>query len=293
MIYHAKFSEDETFRYEWACNAAHKSVELLKPRVLNFIMLNPSTADTHTLDPTVTRCLNRAKTIGFNILVVTNLFALRATDPKQLYENKNPIGEENDATLLKIAKNSDMVIVGWGLHGKLLGRAKYVENLLIDNGIDLYALDITKAGFPKHPLYVSYTRQPEIYRKGKNNLTNSESSGSVSVTSQNTKGHIMTQTSPSTRAAALERAIEIMEDEKQKLDALNANHAIAQVIYWKAYHASAVANLTLSEHEKQEEIYRKEVDADLELHKIKIEVLKATAAYDLAHLKARRINRSE
>src|SRR5580693_7206992 len=62
-----------------------------------FIMLNPSTADHRNDDPTITRCRNRAlrdNTAGR--LVVVNLFALRATDPRALTRHPEPVGPGND-----------------------------------------------------------------------------------------------------------------------------------------------------------------------------------------------------
>ena len=51
---------------------------------VNFIMLNPSTADAQEDDPTIRRCIGFAKAWGYGGIVVTNLFAYRATNPKEL-----------------------------------------------------------------------------------------------------------------------------------------------------------------------------------------------------------------
>jgi hypothetical protein len=58
---------------------------------LNIIMLNPSTADHEVDDPTITRCVERAKRLGFGGLVVTNLFAFRATYPVDLASARDPV----------------------------------------------------------------------------------------------------------------------------------------------------------------------------------------------------------
>ena len=52
-------------------------------RKVNFVMLNPSTATEVQNDPTVERCEQRARALGFGAFCVTNIFAWRDTDPKK------------------------------------------------------------------------------------------------------------------------------------------------------------------------------------------------------------------
>jgi hypothetical protein len=59
---------------------------------VQFVALNPSTADEKQDDPTVRRCVNYAKAWGFGAMCMTNLFALRATDPKVMLAHDLPIG---------------------------------------------------------------------------------------------------------------------------------------------------------------------------------------------------------
>lgn len=123
---------------------------------VNFVMLNPSTADDTQDDPTVARCIEFGKRWGFGGLIVTNIFAFRATDPKRLYGLANPSGPDNDKHIIESAKESMRVICAWGVHGKLLGRGEKVFDLLDDP----WCLDTTKDGYPKHPLYVSGDTMP-------------------------------------------------------------------------------------------------------------------------------------
>ena len=50
----------------------------------NFLMLNPSTADELQLDPSCTRARNYAERWGFGGVVITKIFAWRATDPEEM-----------------------------------------------------------------------------------------------------------------------------------------------------------------------------------------------------------------
>ncbi|MGR3660383.1 MAG: DUF1643 domain-containing protein [Paracoccaceae bacterium] len=128
-----------------------------------FIMLNPSTATEVQNDPTVERCERRSRTLGFGAFQVTNIFAWRDTDPKKMRSAVDPVGPENDATILNGCAWADMIICAWGTHGAHLQRGQQVENLLRATFEPLYQLGLTKDGHPKHPLYIAYTEQPALW----------------------------------------------------------------------------------------------------------------------------------
>ncbi len=128
-----------------------------------FMMLNPSTATEVQNDPTVERCERRARTLGFGAFRVVNIFAWRATDPKVMRAQTDPVGPENDAAIIEAASWADRVVCAWGAHGAHLDRGAKVEALLRASGRPLYQLGLTKTGQPKHPLYISYNQQPELW----------------------------------------------------------------------------------------------------------------------------------
>jgi hypothetical protein len=94
--------------------------------VVNFVMLNPSTADAEQDDPTVRRCVGFAKSWGAGGLVVTNLYALRSTDPKALWTADDPVGPENAFHLGSGALGADTVVCAWGAEGARNGRGNEV-----------------------------------------------------------------------------------------------------------------------------------------------------------------------
>jgi hypothetical protein len=110
----------------------------------------PSTADATADDPTIRRCIGYARRWGYGMLLVGNLFALRSTDPRQLYDHPEPVGPDNDASLHEIVSNAERTIAAWGTHGTLHGRGYEVTEQL---DVTLYALDTTQDGHPNHPLY--------------------------------------------------------------------------------------------------------------------------------------------
>ena len=149
----ATFSACSQYRYRlWR----HWSAE---PAVL-FLMLNPSTADETVNDPTVERCQRRAKEMGAGGLQVANIFALRSTDPAALYTAADPVGPDNDAAILSAANECAQVICAWGVHGEHQGRGDAVLAMLGSAGITPHCLGTTKAGHPRHPLYVGYAVRP-------------------------------------------------------------------------------------------------------------------------------------
>lgn len=129
------------------------------PKV-SFVMLNPSTATEVQNDPTVERCERRARAMGFGAFQVANIFAFRATDPKDMRSKDDPIGPENDRAILDAAAWADQTICAWGTHGAHLARGAQVTALLRDQGHALFHLGLTKDGAPKHPLYIGYAVAP-------------------------------------------------------------------------------------------------------------------------------------
>ena len=125
-------------------------------------MLNPSTADAMVDDPTIRRVIGFAKDWGYGSALVGNLFAYRATDPKELKQRYDAVGEENDYYLSLLARLSDKIIVAWGSMKYAKVRARAVVHLLRDR--QLQCLGKTKDGSPRHPLYVKKDIIVEPYR---------------------------------------------------------------------------------------------------------------------------------
>lgn len=131
-----------------------------------FVMLNPSTATETQNDPTVERCERRARALGFGSFRVTNIFAFRATDPRDMRAEPDPVGPANDVAISQSAAEwADRIICAWGTHGAHLGRGQQVETLLRATGHPLYTLGLTQGGQPKHPLYIGYDQQPQLWSR--------------------------------------------------------------------------------------------------------------------------------
>jgi hypothetical protein len=145
----AIFSNDRKYRYKlW------RTWDINKPSIL-FIMLNPSTADENILDPTLRRCLGYAMKWGYGTMYICNLFALRSTNPKELYISDDSIGPDNNRYIRETANECEKIILAWGNHGNLDDRYIDVIELLTEPiEYPLFILARTKMLQPSHPLYL-------------------------------------------------------------------------------------------------------------------------------------------
>ena len=89
------------------------------------------------------------------------------TDSKEL--KKHRLVELNDPDnnnwLISTCKEATFVIAGRGNEGELHGRDTKVIRILETYGIKLTALDISKKGNPKHPLYLKKDLKPKPFTK--------------------------------------------------------------------------------------------------------------------------------
>jgi hypothetical protein len=145
---------DARGRYRWRL---WRTLGASPDRVL-FVMLNPSTADADRDDPTIRRCIGFARAWGFGRLDVVNLFAFRTALPGRLRGSRDPVGPDNDRHIARAARDADAIVAAWGVHGALLRRDRAVLDLLADR--PLLCLGRTRAGHPRHPLYLRAATHP-------------------------------------------------------------------------------------------------------------------------------------
>jgi hypothetical protein len=156
-----QFSPCRTYRYALHHDFDAEMAE--PPQRIMWIGLNPSTADEQALDPTLRRIRDFSRKFGFTTFVMTNLFAFRATYPKDMKKAIDPVGPDNDDALLGAALTSRMIIAAWGTDGTYGGRAETVKKLLHQAGHSLHCLARNDGGSPKHPLYLKGDLTPIPY----------------------------------------------------------------------------------------------------------------------------------
>jgi hypothetical protein len=159
----AEISPDGLYRYELGRDWS--GLAPLDRGYVNFIGLNPSTADAEEDDPTIRRMIGFTKLWGYDQMIVTNLFAFRATDPEDMKRAIDPIGFENSWRCLEIAENAALNVACWGTNGTFLDRDEFYK-LLIPN---LMCIQRTKSGHPNHPLYLPKNLHPILFARSQNN----------------------------------------------------------------------------------------------------------------------------
>ena len=124
-------------------------------------MLNPSIADKEQDDPTIRRCRRFAEREGAGGIVVVNLYAFRATDPRCLHKAGHPIGPDNHDHIRDVARRAaqsgQSVVCAWGMNDKAQG-GRAVLALLQREGATAMCLGRTATGHPRHPLLVRSDR---------------------------------------------------------------------------------------------------------------------------------------
>jgi len=166
------YFEQGSYRYLLTRTLPDVPLAFSKERTLLYIMLNPSTADDTVDDPTIRRCVGQARAWDFNRIRVVNLFAQRATNPKDL-EPVSSVGMHNDSIMHRVLDEVDMVVAAWG---NPVG--KFRKQMKIDFGIqvastirtvtermDLYCLEVLRSGQPKHPLYCRRKERGLLYQR--------------------------------------------------------------------------------------------------------------------------------
>lgn len=131
-----------------------------------FVLLNPSTADATQDDPTIRRCVGFARQNGAGTLSVVNLYALRATQPRELLVADDPVGPDNDDWIAQAVRGADIVIAAWGAYAaNNISMARHRVATVIDLlGPNIHCLGVTKAGHPAHPLYLRRSTPLVLWR---------------------------------------------------------------------------------------------------------------------------------
>jgi hypothetical protein len=115
---------------------------------------------------------------GYARLAVVNLFAWMSTDPRGLRSASDPVGPRNDGFLDAELDTASLVVAAWGVvprpekgatpfHPLRCREREVVERItasIADTRHDLHCLAQNADGSPHHPLYLSTSVTPVLYR---------------------------------------------------------------------------------------------------------------------------------
>ncbi|MFI5400343.1 MAG: DUF1643 domain-containing protein [SAR324 cluster bacterium] len=163
MLRRARFSRCGRYRYALTRTWGYGGT-------VAFVMLNPSTADGTRDDPTIRRCIGLARGWGYGGIEVVNLFAWRATQPRDLRRAAAPEGASNRRALWAAIRRAEAVVLAWGNGGGWRDAgARLLRRLGSERpGQDLACLGWTRRGHPRHVLYVrkDVQRRPIFAARG-------------------------------------------------------------------------------------------------------------------------------
>lgn len=131
------------------------------------IMLNPSTADAFADDATIRALIRLLKELGYGGMETVNLFAYRATKPSELIaadaRRFDVVGPLNDWYITGAMSRCPMVVCAWGANKFVVQSKRGVEVTKLIETRSLWCFGKTKAGAPRHPLYLKTGTALEIY----------------------------------------------------------------------------------------------------------------------------------
>lgn len=143
-----------TYRYR-----LERTVAMEGP-VYAFFGVNPSTADATADDATVRKWTGFVKRWGGSRFIVGNVFAFRATNVRELHNASMARGPSNDAHLIAIAEDADVVVPCWGDRSKVPKQLRHWLDHTLTTiemaGKPIKCFGRTKGGDPLHPLMLGY-----------------------------------------------------------------------------------------------------------------------------------------
>lgn len=163
-LYHsagAEFDDARVYRYRlWRIWGGGSRARW---RTVLWIMLNPSTANEHVLDPTLRRCERFSRDWGYNGFEVCNLFAFRSTDPSELTPHYGGLTDaalretnrRNLDTIHRASEQAAIVVCGWGNEKIAQPRGRELLEQLGQLKKPVFCLGRNANGSPKHPLYLA------------------------------------------------------------------------------------------------------------------------------------------
>lgn len=156
----ALFSDDRTFRY-WLLRRWNPALPLMA-----IIGCNPSTANERVNDPTIRKTIGFGERFGFGGILMLNVGAFRATDPKVWKAARDPFGPGNTIDHLQtylFRWQPSIVVAAWGKPLTASQRGQHRADAIKSNILGMKCWGRNADGSPRHPLMLAYTTKLEPF----------------------------------------------------------------------------------------------------------------------------------
>ena len=132
------------------------------------ICMNPSRAAGDVSDRTVNRVISASKFLGYDGWFIVNVYPERATDANNMGCFDETLNAENIKHIIELLEIQSIKEVwsAWGdlKHNNLKIAAQELKTCLQNKGIKFFGFDkLTKAGNPRHPLYLKIDKEKKQY----------------------------------------------------------------------------------------------------------------------------------
>jgi hypothetical protein len=159
------FSTDRKHRYllwrESGCDLFDAQTGKRADDFVQFVGLNPSTANETEDDPTIRRCIALTKRWGYGCLAMTNIFSMVTAYPNELDDTR--FSDENRELVMDAAKRAGMIICCWGNFSQAQKWGRALVAVLVEDNLPVFHLGLNQNGSPKHPLYLKSDTLPTPY----------------------------------------------------------------------------------------------------------------------------------
>jgi hypothetical protein len=132
-----------------------------------FIGLNPSRADEHKNDTTISKCIGFAKRWGYGGIYMLNLYAFAATYPIDMVQSEDPIGPGNDEAFGYYRSRVGLIVACWGsLEVRYRPRVQWhtrIQRVMDCVAAPVDCLGTTQDASPRHPSRLAYATAREPF----------------------------------------------------------------------------------------------------------------------------------
>lgn len=156
----ALLSDDRMFRY-WLLRRWSNALPLMA-----VIGCNPSKADETNDDHTIRKLLVFGRDLGFGGILMLNVGAFRATDPREWKAARDPFGPSNTVDHLQayLVKHQPAIVVSaWGKPLMSSQRGQHRAEAIKKNILGMKCWGRNGDGSPRHPLMLPYTTPIEPF----------------------------------------------------------------------------------------------------------------------------------